>query len=223
MAQPTCSTLECDRLAHARGYCGRHYKQYVQRPREGRDRKQCLHCSKVLASASGRAAHEHACTGSPRTCTKCDEPHLSRGFCQAHYTQWRYGQGRPCEIAGCSDLTGVPGTARGMCAAHYDKWRVYGDPLHVHPDTRPSRWSNDIPRRYRARVAGVPVIDFTESELKARMSMWSGCWMCGSRDWSHVDHVKPISAGGPHCLSNLRPACVACNCAKGGQWPFAPL
>ena len=32
-----------------------------------------------------------------------------------------------------------------------------------------------------------------------------------------VDHVIPISLGGPHTPSNLRPLCFACNVAKGAS------
>jgi hypothetical protein len=36
---------------------------------------------------------------------------------------------RPCSIAGCNGLTGVPGTARGWCSRHYQAWQRHGDPL----------------------------------------------------------------------------------------------
>jgi len=75
---------------------------------------------------------------------------------------------------------------------------------------RQREWS----RRRRARQANNLVIEFTDEQLAQRMTYWGNrCWMClGSFD--EVDHVIPISLGGPHCLSNLRPACTECNRKK---------
>ena len=72
------------------------------------------------------------------------------------------------------------------------------------------------------RRKGAPTIPFTAEQLADRLSMFSGCWMCGcERDETfHVDHVKPLSKGGWHCLSNLRPACGPCNLSKGAKWPL---
>jgi len=39
------------------------------------------------------------------------------------------------------------------------------------------------------------------------------CAYCGG-EFEHVDHVKSLSKSGPHCLSNLRPACKKCNLSK---------
>ena len=72
------------------------------------------------------------------------------------------------------------------------------------------------------RRKGAPTIPFTAEQLEARLSMFAGCWMCGcERDESfHIDHVKPLSKGGWHCLSNLRPSCPSCNLSKGAKWPL---
>ncbi|MGY1778760.1 HNH endonuclease [Geodermatophilus sp. SYSU D01036] len=51
--------------------------------------------------------------------------------------------------------------------------------------------------------------------------MWGGrCWVCGIADATAQDHVKPISRGGSHCLSNLRPICHSCNASKRASWPL---
>jgi 5-methylcytosine-specific restriction endonuclease McrA len=36
---------------------------------------------------------------------------------------------RPCVIAGCDELAGLPGSARGWCRMHYSRWQRSGDPL----------------------------------------------------------------------------------------------
>ena len=73
-----------------------------------------------------------------------------------------------------------------------------------------------------AKRKGAPTIPFTVEQLEARMSMFAGCWMCGDdlSNGVHVDHVKPLSRGGWHCLSNLRPSCPSCNLSKGAKWPL---
>lgn len=75
-------------------------------------------------------------------------------------------------------------------------------------------------RAYAARKRGAPCIPYSFDQLTARLSMFGfRCWMCGAPATT-VDHVKPLAAGGYDCLSNFRPACKTCNCAKGGTWPF---
>jgi 5-methylcytosine-specific restriction endonuclease McrA len=73
--------------------------------------------------------------------------------------------------------------------------------------------------RRRARKQTATVVPFTKTALDGRMSMFRGCWVCGG-DASEIDHVKPLAAGGPHCLANLRPICSSCNLRKGARWPF---
>lgn len=79
-------------------------------------------------------------------------------------------------------------------------------------------------RRRKATLREVPCVPFTVEQLAARLSMFAGCWMCGTKDGPmHVDHVKPVSKGGPHMLANLRPACPPCNLSKKDQWPIESL
>ena len=73
-----------------------------------------------------------------------------------------------------------------------------------------------------AKRKGAPTIPFTVAQLEDRLSMFDGCWMCGCEldGELHIDHVKPLSKGGWHCLSNLRPSCPSCNLSKGAKWPL---
>lgn len=75
-------------------------------------------------------------------------------------------------------------------------------------------------RQRNARKRNLTIVPFTKAQLEARWSMFPGCWMCGGPKET-ADHVKPLSAGGPHMLSNLRPACVSCNSRKRSRWPFS--
>jgi 5-methylcytosine-specific restriction endonuclease McrA len=72
----------------------------------------------------------------------------------------------------------------------------------------------------RALQKDSQVVTFTIEMLEQRMTFYHGCWICKSPRWDHVDHVKPLSKGGPHMLANLRPACAECNQRKGSKWPF---
>lgn len=72
----------------------------------------------------------------------------------------------------------------------------------------------------KARKYSVQTVPFTQEQWEAKVAYWGDqCWMCGG-DWSHMDHVKPISAGGADMLCNLRPACGSCNSRKHNKWPY---
>ena len=66
-------------------------------------------------------------------------------------------------------------------------------------------------------------VPFDQAQRDARWAMWGGrCWVCGVAGATEEDHVKPLSAGGSHTLSNLRPICKSCNASKRGSWPLSP-
>ena len=49
------------------------------------------------------------------------------------------------------------------------------------------------------------------------------CYWCGSVDVEHVDHVHPISLGGPAVQSNEVPSCAPCNLRKRNKHPLVWL
>jgi 5-methylcytosine-specific restriction endonuclease McrA len=60
----------------------------------------------------------------------------------------------------------------------------------------------------------------TWAKVAARFAMWGGkCWLCGDTATAR-DHVKPLSKGGRHLPSNIRPICGPCNSRKCNRWPF---
>lgn len=72
----------------------------------------------------------------------------------------------------------------------------------------------------KARKSCVQIIPFTQEQWEAKVAYWGNrCWICGG-EWSEMDHVKPIAAGGAHMLCNLRPACKPCNSGKCDKWPY---
>lgn len=73
--------------------------------------------------------------------------------------------------------------------------------------------------RRRARIAAATIQQFTLAEMRQRIAVFGGrCAYCGGPH-EHMDHVKPIAKGGPHCLANLRPACAKCNLKKNDMDP----
>ncbi|MEU5149757.1 HNH endonuclease signature motif containing protein [Streptomyces yangpuensis] len=66
---------------------------------------------------------------------------------------------------------------------------------------------------YRAkRRIRTPPDPYTRVDLFRR---WSGACAYCSAPAEHVDHVKPICAGGRDVLRNVLPACADCNLDKG--------
>lgn len=75
-------------------------------------------------------------------------------------------------------------------------------------------------RRRKALLKSYAIGSITPDLLTAKFAYWGNrCWMCGGEP-ATVDHVKPLSKGGAHCLANLRPACVSCNSSKKAHWPY---
>lgn len=73
-------------------------------------------------------------------------------------------------------------------------------------------------QRRRAHLKAVQSIPFTAEQLQDRLAYYGfRCWMCGG-PYEHLDHVKPVSKGGPHMLANFRPACHGCNIRKRDRW-----
>ena len=77
---------------------------------------------------------------------------------------------------------------------------------------------NTHTRRAQKRANGA--VPFTADQLDQRIAYYGyRCWICGA-DHEAIDHVKPLSKGGPHMLANLRPICTSCNSSKGAEWPL---
>jgi 5-methylcytosine-specific restriction endonuclease McrA len=101
---------------------------------------------------------------------------------------------------------------------------------------RNRKWTAENPENIRTRARrhsatrralklATAVVPFTAEQVAQRMSYYGNrCYIrmdgvcTGAFD--DVDHVKPLSKGGAHMLSNLRPACEPCNSRKHNRWPF---
>jgi 5-methylcytosine-specific restriction endonuclease McrA len=85
-------------------------------------------------------------------------------------------------------------------------------------------------RQRRARVNNVEHIPYTKEEVLKKYG--ADCHICGSsidlkaprkagkKGWEHglhLDHLIPISKGGPDTIENVRPAHGLCNLSKGAR------
>ena len=87
---------------------------------------------------------------------------------------------------------------------------------------RSRRWKKENPyknrvkdQRYRARRRG----NISESyDFKAICEHYDNrCVKCGEKKPLTVDHILPISKGGPDIASNIQPLCLSCNSSKGAR------
>lgn len=123
----------------------------------------------------------------------------------------------------------VNDTRRAARAKNAEYWREYhrrryaADPDEARARGEKWRTANRetfllSKRMTEARRRAAIALNFPLSDLASRASMFGhACWICG-RDFDQWDHVKPISKGGSHMLSNLRPICGTCNLIKSARW-----
>ncbi len=90
------------------------------------------------------------------------------------------------------------------------------------PDKLRAGWSKHTPIK-RARKQRATALPVSAVDIAAKMAYWGNrCWICHGLQQA-VDHVKPLSKGGFHCLANLRPICHLCNSRKRDRWPFSTV
>jgi 5-methylcytosine-specific restriction endonuclease McrA len=70
-------------------------------------------------------------------------------------------------------------------------------------------------KRRKAQMRGSVAIQVTARQIRARFAQFDHrCAYCGSGGDLHIEHVVPISKGGPHSMGNIIPACKDCNFSK---------
>jgi 5-methylcytosine-specific restriction endonuclease McrA len=59
---------------------------------------------------------------------------------------------------------------------------------------------------------------FNVSEWEQLVRQYGGrCAYCDADNPTDMDHVRPLSRGGPHSISNVAPACRSCNASKSNR------
>ena len=91
-------------------------------------------------------------------------------------------------------------------AANYDKRRAW---LEANAD-KTRAYAN---KRRALKVDGDCGCVNSESVAAVIAAYGEACVYCGGAV-EHIDHLVPLSRGGHHCVSNLRPACTSCNTSK---------
>ena len=116
---------------------------------------------------------------------------------------------------------------RDECLTRQKEWRKNNREIYLQSNRN---WRSNNPKRakelgkitsnmYRARKANAITQNFSYKELDQRMSVFGyKCSYCGG-PFEQIDHLIPLSKGGRHCLSNLRPCCKKCNNAKFNKSP----
>ena len=102
--------------------------------------------------------------------------------------------------------------------ANQKRWRLNN------PERARESWRLSSHRR-RARIYATQVVDFTPEQLDQKMAYYGHkCYLnlpglC-TGEFDQIEHVKPLSKGGPHLIANMRPSCEPCNSHKRAKWPF---
>lgn len=83
-----------------------------------------------------------------------------------------------------------------------------------------AREQSRIRRSHRRAAMRAVDSDFTAEQWRAIKAAYQHrCAYCGERRPLTIEHVVPISLGGPHTASNIIPACLSCNSSKGARPP----
>ena len=72
--------------------------------------------------------------------------------------------------------------------------------------------------KQRRRASCYTSTDLAPTPAQVASILLEPCLYCGDPA-DHVDHFIPLSRGGLHVISNLVPACAACNTSKGNKLP----
>ena len=137
------------------------------------------------------------------------------------FNRYRYANAKGrCSVEGCETAV----RARGLCWKHYKRWAVDSGRMKRAPEP----WTEARKAAYQARRArkrGADAEVFESVEIFERDN-WL-CGICGTPvdaglvwpdPWSAtLDHVVPLSKGGPHTRANTQLAHARCNLSKGNS------
>lgn len=100
--------------------------------------------------------------------------------------------------------------------------KKYNDTHPGYNNESSSKWRKTHPeeklvltRKRRAKLREVEG-DITAEEWRTIVEIWGpNCLCCGEIKPLTLDHIVPISFGGPHTVDNVQPLCLSCNSSKG--------
>lgn len=90
----------------------------------------------------------------------------------------------------------------------YHQWRHMTDPEY-------RLYHRQKSKRRKAQMRNSTAHQLSGKQVRRRFAEFDHrCAYCGADGDLHIEHVDPISKGGAHVLSNIVPACKACNYSK---------
>jgi len=205
MDKPTCSDAGCDGALHALGFCAKHYKaDYYHRNIE---RHKVLTAAWIEANPGRKQAMDadyYKCNSevikARSAAYRAANPEASRAAVAA------WGLANPeRKRAGnkayrAANMATITPRRAAYSKANLDKARAAF-------------------ARRKARKLGCKVSKADYAAILAEYGM--RCHICSgvieSQDDLEMDHVIPLSKGGPHSAENIRPSHSSCNRSKGAR------
>lgn len=215
-----CSVAECLRPSKSRGWCASHLEKWRRYgdpehipPRTARlkarleaGQKNCLRCGEKKAFEDF-APDGHRADGYRDQCKPC---------AQATASEWVRRNREAVRASVSARRAGWSPERRAKANAANAAWKR----------DNPEKVRNYVHRR-RAAKAGTQSGPIDHDALWVECS--GSCPDCGARidrdaPWgspmfASLDHIVPLSAGGPHVQYNLRYTCLPCNLRKHAKVP----
>ncbi len=185
-----CCVEGCEKQAKARGFCMACYSRHFYYKKK--PDKYCGVCGEKLCKrAKSGLCREH-------------RRQTYKGKYSAYFSRW-YEENKERHNKLSS-------------AARKANWSKYLEKLKVDRKTKPERFVAAKQRR-RTKELGAGGSLYT-SDWSLLLG-WCGrmCQRCGSSHRLEMDHIFPVSLGGPTSLWNVQPLCRRCNAQKGGKMP----
>ena len=99
--------------------------------------------------------------------------------------------------------------------AHVRQWARDSWRLKYQTDPELQFYVKEKSHRRKAQERGLVAVALRPAAIIQRFSEFDYCCAyCGSDDRMEIEHVRPISNGGAHDISNIVPACQKCNASK---------
>lgn len=91
----------------------------------------------------------------------------------------------------------------------YSRWKFLTDPEY-------RLYHRQKSKQRKAQMRNSVALQVSAKQIRARFAQFDHrCAYCGAiGEDLHIEHVVPISKGGPHALGNIIPACRSCNFSK---------
>lgn len=202
MDKRTCDVEGCESKHYGKGLCLSHYARMASRRR--RDPEAFAVFQVELTAKRARRAAQDAATEKP--CTKCGVVQPKSEFSPAtRSSDGLHGWCKSC--------------CRALRAAKYDpeadaRWRAERKSRPGYKLTRRAGYG-----RRRANKQGAHVTKTNYAAIITRDGMV--CHICSGEIESladlHMDHIVPLSKGGPHTAANISPSHAQCNMRKGAR------